>query len=138
MQTWDIRFYNSANAYMETSLQLQQEEKIIDSWKFTIPARLAYLAQTVVSCVALVFSVFSYSYGVLHALYTWDRKSVEYQTRKENLMATSNVFFFSLFGALVSPSVAHRYRDYNIVPYVVAFRITVISCGMLYYWLTKK
>ncbi len=104
-----------------------------EAWGYTIPARLAYLCDTIINLVVLPFSIIAVTVGTLHALFTWNWQSSIFQSTKSDIMERANHFFLSAFGSTISPSLAHKYRDLNIAPYIVAFRITVISAGVIYY-----
>lgn len=133
MVTWDNRLYEYANDCMIKSWESWETNEGSSSWKYSASARLAYLCDMIVNLVILPFAIIGITFGSLHALFTWNWQSTLFQSTKSFISKTSNHLFISLFGALVSPAIAHRYRDANLVPYIIVFRIVVVAGGVIFY-----
>ena len=131
--SWENALYTFANDCMATSREKWDAGQKGVAWGYTIPARLAYLCDMIINIVILPFAILAVTFGALHALCTWNRQSKHFQSTRTELMERANHFFLSLFGSIISPALAHKFRDANIAPYIVALRITVISAGALYY-----
>lgn len=125
-------FYDKASAYMKLSWASWEENKIALSWYYTGPARIAYLFETIINTVKLPFTIIGVTFGSLHALVTWNRKSPIFTQTYQEISKTANRLFLSAFGSAISPAVTHRYRDANITPFIIAARVTIISSGILY------
>lgn len=135
--TWENGLYDFANHCMEVSWQKKEEGKVWESWKYTLPARVAYLADVIVNAVIVPFSLIGFLYGALHALCTWNRKSEVWQNNKAFALERTNHILLSTLGFAISPSLAHKYRDANITPYVIAIRIAAIASLVAYYAIKK-
>jgi len=129
--------YVTASLHMEKSWQAWESNSPLKSWGHTIPARLAYLCETVVNAVNLPFAIIAITFGSVHALCTWNRQSTVFQDAYTTISKVANRLFLSGFGALISPAVTHKYRDANITPFIIAARVVVISGGLLYAFLQK-
>ena len=127
-----IDFYEKASDCMAKSWEDWEKGEIVQSWGRTIPARLAYLCEAITNLVVLPFAILSVTFGALHALCTWNRKSEVYLKTYAFISKTTNHLFLSTFGSLISPAITHKYRDANIAPFILAARITVITAGLLY------
>ncbi len=132
---WDNSQYENANAYMVEAEVMQNAGAHSRSWQLSFSARLAYLCDMVVNLVVLPFAIVGVIFGSLHALCTW--KLFVLKQTKEFILEKSNHFFLSVCGSLVSPSLAHKYRDVNLAPYIVALRIIVIAALYLSYTSSK-
>lgn len=132
-----INFYEKASQYVMKSWEYWEKNQIGKSWAWTIPARFAYLCETIINLVILPFAITAITFGSLHALCTLNRKSKVYQTSYAFISKTSNHLFLSLFGATVSPALTHKYRDANITPFIIAARVAVVTAGFLYAFLKK-
>ncbi|MDN3506035.1 MAG: hypothetical protein P0S96_02275 [Simkaniaceae bacterium] len=130
-------YYEIASSHVEKSWQAWEANSSLKAWGHTIPARLAYLCESVINAVSLPFAIIAITLGSLHALCTWDRKSEIFQDTYATISKVANRLFLSGFGALVSPAVTHKYRDANITPFIIAARVVVISGGLLYAFLNR-
>jgi hypothetical protein len=128
---WDDSLYHFASECMDRSLEKWKAGQFWDSWGYTLPARLAYLADSVLNCVILPFALIKFAFS-LPANWKSENLKASYHYVKER----SNHLFIALFGAVISPYLANKYRDANVAPYIIAARITVISGAILYYALT--
>lgn len=133
----NIDFYDKASDYMLKSWQSWENGEIAKSWGYTIPARLAYLCQTIISIVLLPFEIIRITFASMVALFTWNRKAKIFQTALAGIIKTTNRLILSALGSTISPAMTHKYRTANVAYFVVAARVVVISAGFLY-WLFKK
>jgi len=85
-----LDFYEKANDYMINSWKSWEEGKVAKSWGYTIPARLAYLCETIINLVTLPFAIIGVTFGTLHALCTWNRNSEIFQTTYRAISKTTN------------------------------------------------
>ncbi len=129
-------FYNSANIHTAQSWELWHAKKQAQSWAHTVPARFFYLCDMIVNITALPFAIISVTFGLLHALCTLNYRSPTFKATKHFIFERSSHLFLSAFGSVISPALAHKYRDANLAPYIIAFRIVVITAGALYYGLS--
>ena len=132
-----LDFYEKANDYMINSWKSWENGKTAKSWGYTIPARFAYLCETIINLVKLPFAIIAVTFGALHALCTCNRKSEIFQTTYSAISKTTNHLFLPVLGSLISPAAAHKYRDANITPYLIAARIIIISGGLFYAFMRK-
>lgn len=132
-----IDFYGTASHYIVKSWQSWDEGKIAKSWGYTIPARLAYLCQTVISTVLLPFEIIRITFATTVALFTWNWKAQFFQEALAGIIKTTNRLILSALGSTISPAITHKYRTANVAYIFVAARFVVISAGFLY-WLFKK
>jgi|GEM_PF-5816697 len=137
MKKMSSDYYKLASHHMEKSWRAWESNSSLKSWGHTIPARLAYLCETVINAVSLPFAIIAITFGSLHALCTWNRQSALFQDTYATISKVANRLFLSGFGALFSPAVTHKYRDANITPFIIAARVVVISGGLLYAFLQK-
>lgn len=112
--------------------------ELVEAWKGSLSARLAYLCDLIVNVVMLPFAIIAVTFGSLHALLTWDWHSAPFQTSKEFITEKTNHLVLSLFGSVISPSLSHKYRDVNLVPYLIALRITVIVTAFVVFYMKKS
>ncbi len=131
--SWDTALYSFANTCMENSWKEWEMGNLENAWGYTIPARLAYLADLVVNIVQFPFAIIAITFGSVHALCTFDYQSVVFQSAKRFIILKTNHALISAFGGAISPAVAHKYQNANLAPFVIAARITVISTGFFYY-----
>lgn len=129
--------YDVASNYVVKSWECWENGEISKSWGYTIPARLAYLCETITSVVLLPFAIIRITFATFHALFTWDRKSEVFQGALSGIIKVTNRLILSTVGSIISPAMAHKYRTANVAYFVVAARIVIISAGFLY-WLFKK
>ena len=130
-----VDLYEVANDYMAKSWQSWKTGEEAKSWGYTIPARFAYLCETIINAVNLPFAIIAITFGSLHALCTWNRKSEIFLDTYSAISKTANHLFLSVFGALISPAITYKYRNANITPFIIAARIIIISGGILYaFW----
>jgi hypothetical protein len=130
-------FYLAASSHMEKSWNAWEEGRYLRSFGHTVPARLNYLSEMIVSAVKLPFAIIHITFGLLHALATWNRKSPVLQRSSQSINRTSNRLFLSAFGATLSPAITHKYRDADVARYIIAARIVVISGAFLYAFLRR-
>lgn len=133
MVTWDNRLYEHANDCMVKSMESWDAHEDSSSWKYSVSARLAYLCDMIVNLTILPLAIIGVTFGSLHALFTWNWQSTVFQSTKSFITEKSNHLFISMFGAIISPAIAHRYRDANLVPYIIAARIVVITGSIIFY-----
>jgi len=133
MVTWDNRLYEHANDCVIKSWESWETNDGASAWKHSVSARLAYLCDMIVNLVVLPFAIIGVTFGSLHALITWNWQSSVFQSTKSFITKTSNHLFISLFGAVISPAIAHKYRDANLVPFIIAARIVIIAASLLVY-----
>lgn len=131
--SWDSALYTFANDCMEKSGEKWKAKEYGPSWGYSIPARLAYLADLIVNLIQFPFAIIGITFGSLHALVTLNYQSPLFQESKSFIIEKTNHALLSIFGAVVSPALAHRYQNANLAPFVIAARITVLSGGLLYY-----
>ncbi len=134
MTTWDNRLYEFANDCMVQSWDKWELREIGSSWGYTIPARLAYLCDSIVNLVVLPFAIIGITFGTLHAVFTWNRQSTVYQSALNHIIEKTSHLVLSFIGACISPAFAHRFRDANLLPYIIAFRITVLTGAFILYF----
>lgn len=132
------RFYDVANSQMAQSWEKWELGEIADSWRCSISARLSYLCDMIVNLVILPFAIIAVTFGSLHALFTWDWNSTFFQSTKHYITERTNHLVLSLFGSAISPALAHKYRDVNLVPYLIALRITVVVTALVVFYLKKS
>ncbi|MBS0629629.1 MAG: hypothetical protein JSS30_05315 [Verrucomicrobia bacterium] len=132
------RFYDVANSHMAQSWEKWELGELGDAWKLSISARLAYLCDTIINLVALPFAIIGVTFGSFHALFTWDWNSTSFQSTKYYITERTNHLVLSLFGSIISPALAHKYRDVNLVPYLIALRITVVVTALVVFYLKKS
>lgn len=137
MIRWDDKLYEFANDCVARSWQCRESGQTAESWGYTVPARLAYVCAAIVDLVVLPFALIATLFGALHALFTWDWNSPVFEETWNRVQIKSNHFFLSVCGSLISPAIAHKYRDANLLPYIVAIRIA-ITLGVVYYFANKK
>lgn len=131
--TWNTSLYNYANDCVAQSWEKWDLDQKGKSWGYVISARLAYVCDAIVNVVLLPFAIIGIIFGTVHALCTRNYQSELFQITKNNITERTNHLFLSIFGALISPAIAHRYRDANLAPYFIAFRITFLTGGLIYY-----
>lgn len=134
MTTWDNRLYEFANDCMVKSWDKWDLREIGSSWGYTIPARLAYVCDAIINLVVLPFAIIGITFGTLHALFTWNRQSPFFQATLSHITEKTNHLFLSTCGAFISPALAHRFRDANLVPYFIALRIAVLTSALIFYF----
>lgn len=135
--TWANALYEYANDCVVKAHQLETDGKVVSSWAQTVPARLSYLADVIVNVAILPFGILRFLGCGLLALSTWNWSNPSYQESKRALLERSNHLVMSSVGFLVSPTLAHKYRDANVAPYLIAVRIVVITGIALYYGFFK-
>jgi len=127
-----MNLYEIANDRAEIARLAWEANKPLQSIGYSLSARVAYLAETTVKAVILPFAILRVTFATTLALLTWNWKGELFQSSYQFISGTSNHLFLSLFGAVISPALAHKYRDANITPFIIAARITIISGGLLY------
>ena len=128
MILWHDTHHAFANDLMAKSWDRWKAGLTGESWGYTIPARLAYLCDAIVSLVAMPFAIIALVFGSLQAFFTWN--SEPFVITKAFLYDKTNHFFLSAFGSIISPAIAHKYRDANLTPYVFALRMIVLLTVM--------
>lgn len=134
MISWDNRLYEFANDCMVQSWDKWDLREIGSSWGYTMSARLAYVSDAIINLVILPFAIIGVTFGTLHALFTWNRQSPIFQSNLSFITQKTNHLLLSCFGAFISPALAHRFRDANLVPYVIALRIAVLTGALILYF----
>lgn len=131
-------FYNAANAWVHQALAESQNGQCIQSWLSTIPARLCYIADMIVDLAALPLATIGLIVGLFYATLTcnWRQNTLLHFYYSKTTEKT-NHFCVSCFGSLISPALAHKYRDFNVVPYIIIARIMVICAGLGYWAYTR-
>jgi len=133
---WENATYEFANQCVEKSWAQWERNDLVESWGYTIPARLAYVTDLVINVAVFPLAIIRVTFGSLYAIARWDSSTHEYQSGKHYIIERTNHVLLSLVGSIL-PSVAHRYRDVDLAPYVIAARIAVITWGILYYGYSK-
>ncbi len=135
--SWDTALYSFANDCVAKSWKSWEEKNYGESWGYSFTARLAFVANLVIDVALFPFAIIGVTFGLLHALGTRNHRSAVFQKTRNFIIEKTNHALLSIFGAVVSPAIAHRFQYANLAPFVIAARITVISAGFLYYFLGR-
>lgn len=133
-----MQIYELANDAAEAAIVKWNENEIGEFCKYHCKSRLFYLCSVVTNAVAFPFTAVAALFRSLYALCLCNTKEETFRTQWKYTIECSNHFFLSIIGSLFSPSIAHRYRDANLTPYVIVARITIVTGALLYYALSKK
>jgi len=129
--TWDTTLYLAAHNQVIESQLCWIDGHTADSILHSINARLAYVANLVINVVSFPLAILFVTFGSIIAISHWDFK-IEIFTKSYNWIKTkTNHVLLSALGTAL-PSVAYRFRDANLAPYVIALRIALITWGFFY------
>lgn len=117
----DNYFYNIANDWEEHGIQCNDNKEYFKSWGWSALARLPYLANVIVDVVAAPLALIGIVFGLPPAIFTCGKESVILTYSAKKCLEKLNHLFISTFGALVSPWLAHKGRDVNVIGYAFEF-----------------
>lgn len=127
----DTRFYLEAHTQVLKSQECWNEGNRVASVGHALNARLAYIANLIINVVSFPFAILYVTYGSIVAVLHWNFK-IEVYTKSFNWIKTkTNHILLSTLG-IATPSLAYRFRDANLAPYVIALRIAIITWGFFY------
>lgn len=133
-----MEIYNSANTAAALSIQKWDDSEVLSSVRYNLKSRFLYICSAVANISVLPFALLATLFSGIHALCVCDRNLPGFQYSYKCTVTYSNHFFMSLVGAIFTPTIAHKYRDFNLTPYIIAARIAVITGAVLYYALLRK
>lgn len=133
--TWDTTLYLTAQHQTLSAQRLWDEGSKADSISHALNARLAYVANLIVNVVSFPLAILYVTFGTIVAISHWNFK-VEIYTKSFNWIKTkTNHVLLSALGT-AAPSLAYRFREANLAPYVIALRIVIITWG--FFWALKR
>ena len=132
MISWDNKAYEYANECMELSWEKWEDGEIGHSWSLSFQARLAYLVDIIVDLVIFPFAVIGLVFSLFSPIFTCNANAIKFCYGKSS--EKLNHFCFSVLGSTVSPALAHKHRDFNLTPYIIAAR-AIIGIWVLYAWI---
>jgi hypothetical protein len=107
-------FYEKANEFEKESIDLSNKGEHIKSWGVSFMARLPYIADVIVNIVAAPLFLVATIFSLIPAIITWGEKTTLLKTCGTKFIEKVNHFCLSFFGAVISPWVAHNFRDANV------------------------
>lgn len=113
-QNYDNYFYEIANNLEKESIELGERKEYLKSWGLSFCARIPYLADVITNIVTIPLYLIGCIFGVFPAVLTWGAETSLLSTCGVKVLENFNHFWLSLFGAAISPWVAHQFRDSNI------------------------
>jgi len=119
-------FYEKANDQMVQSLAANQRNEYLTSWGHTIPARVLFTAATVESIVFSIFAGTKTFFGALETFLTWGMKKKNLSEGASDLLKHTNYVLISLFGAIISPTLAYKAKDENILSHTPLLLIPLL------------
>lgn len=129
--TWDTSLYLAAHDQVIESQHCWVDGDTTDSIYHSLNARLAYVANLIVNVVSFPLAIIFVTFGSIIAISHWNFK-IEIYTKSFNWIKTkTNHVLLSALGTAF-PSLAYRYRDANLAPYVIALRIAFVTWG--FFW----
>lgn len=110
----DNYFYDMANNLEEQSIQAGEHQEYLRSWGLSFAARVPYVADVIVDVVTMPFYLIGCVFGIVPAIVTWGNETSLLANCSVKLLEKFNHFWLSLFGATISPWLAHLGRDTNV------------------------
>lgn len=113
-QDYDNFFHNMANDIERESIALGNNKEYLKSWGLSFCARLPYLADVIVNLVTMPFYLLGCIFGTVLTIVTWGSETSLLTSCGNKLTEKFNHLCLSTFGALISPWVAHQFKDTNV------------------------
>ncbi len=113
-QNYDNYFYDTANNLEKESIELGKNKEYLKSWGLSFCARVPYIADVIVNIVTIPLYLLGCIFGLIPTILTWGDETSLLSTCGVKFLEKFNHFWISLFGAVISPWVAHQFRDANI------------------------
>lgn len=129
--TWDTIFHYTAQNQITKCESQSFKGKYISSLKHSFLARLAYLGSFAVNIISFPIAIFYVTFGLIFAISYWDFTINIYKNSFCWIKAKTNHILLSALG-MIFPSLAYRFRNVNLIPYVIAVRIAVITWGLIH------
>lgn len=113
-QNHDNFFYDMANDLEKESIEAGNKKEYLRSWCLSFAARVPYVADVIVDIVTAPLYFIGCIFGLIPTILTWGDETSLLATCGVKFLEKFNHFWLSLFGAVISPWVAHQFRDANV------------------------
>lgn len=130
----EIQLYNYANDCVKASWEKWERGDYISSLLDTVPARLAYLCDVVATAVIFVFATIALVFGLVLGALSCGQETSLISSSWNCIKKTTNHFYLSIIGSILSPALAHKWKDSDIGLYIVGLRIIAVCVGGGYWY----
>ncbi|NGX28318.1 MAG: hypothetical protein K940chlam1_00493 [Candidatus Anoxychlamydiales bacterium] len=126
----DSIFYLDAKKYTKLSLEALKDKKYLESWLFVVPAKVNYLADSILNVGMTFVALGKILFGSLYSLYTWTRETTLLDTGKDDLYRYTNNALSSAIGIVLTEK-GKSLRNNNNVSDLLIFATWVSFASLL-------
>lgn len=123
---FENRTYEWANEAVAKSWEEWEANNLCASWGYTLPARAGYVADILINLIVFPWAILYVTCGTLVAMGTCDWQGAFFRKTIHYILERTNHICISALG-LVSPGLAHKYRDANPGQYIAMVRIALLA-----------